>query len=503
MIEKSELYAAVDLGSNSFHLIIAEISNNQLHVIDRHKDMVRLANGLDENTCLSDDKIEQAIESLEKIGQRIQHIPHSHVRIIGTNTLRQAKNSQAFIVKASEALGEPIDIISGREEARILYLGVAHSLASDQGKRLVIDIGGGSTELIIGEEFNPLLRESLHMGCVSYSKRYFPTGEISLLGWENAVLHARRQLVPIITKYIAKGWCVTIGASGTMRAAAKVMVEHGYSLGAIEEKGLNQLIAKCLSIKKIKNLADLNGLSSRRAPVFIGGLAIIKALFDSFPIKQIQICSGALREGIVYDLSGRLHHNNIRKRTIDKLSSQFDIDKKQSLRVNESMDNYIYASNLHLTPEHIQLLSWAAQLHELGLNISHSHFEKHAAYILINADMPGFSLQEQIELAVLVALQRRKLKKDWIKKLSVHQYQILKPLIIILRLAILINCPRSQFIKVINKIDIINDTVLLFFEKQWLQEHPLTHADLLSEVKYLKNIGIEMAINANPKHRPN
>lgn len=501
MVEKSELYAAVDLGSNSFHLIIAEISNNQMHVIDSHKDMVRLANGLDDKGNLSDDKMDQAIDSLEKIGQRIQHIPKSHVRVVGTNTLRKAKNSHIFMSKASQALGKPIEIISGREEARILYLGVAHSLASHQGKRLVIDIGGGSTELIIGEEFNPLLRESLHMGCVSYTKKFFHNGEISLVQWQKAVLHARRQLVPIITRYIAMGWQLSIGASGTMRSTANVMAENGYSVGEIEENGLNQLVAKCLSLEKIENLVQLNGLASRRAPVFIGGLAIIKALFESLPINYIQICSGALREGLVYDLSGRLHHNDIRKRTIDKLSNQFEIDKKQCQRVQECMDDLIQVSNLQLLPAQVELLSWAAQLHELGLNISHSHFEEHAAYILINADMPGFSQQEQRELAVLIALQRRKIQRDWLNKLSNQQNKFLKPLIIILRLAIVFNRPRIKFSKVIKNISFMNNIVQLEFENDWLQDHPLTYADLLSETKYLDSMGIEMFIE-DPTHQP-
>jgi exopolyphosphatase/guanosine-5'-triphosphate,3'-diphosphate pyrophosphatase len=501
MVEKSELYAAVDLGSNSFHLIIAEISNNQMHVIDSHKDMVRLANGLDNKGNLSEGKMYQAIDSLEKIGQRIQHIPKSHVRVVGTNTLRKAKNSDIFMTKASQALGKPIEIISGREEARILYLGVAHSLASDQGKRLVIDIGGGSTELIIGEEFNPLLRESLHMGCVSYTKKFFKNGEISLVQWQKAVLHAKRQLVPIIAKYIAKGWQLTIGASGSMRATAKVMAENGFSVGSIEENGLNQLVAKCLSLDTIDKLNELSGLNPRRAPVFMGGLAIIKALFESLPIDFIQICSGALREGLVYDLSGRLHHNDIRKRTIDKLSNQFEIDKKQCQRVQQSMDDLNQVSNLRLMPAQIELLSWAAQLHELGLNISHSHFEEHAAYILINADMPGFSLQEQRELAVLFAVKRRKNEKEWLKKLSKQHNNFLKPLIIILRLAIVFNRPRIKFSKVIKKISFMNDAVQLEFKNEWLQDHPLTYADLLSEIKYLENLGVEMAIE-DSTHQP-
>jgi len=494
MVEKTKLYAAVDLGSNSFHMIVAEINNNQLHVIDRHKDMVRLANGLDSKGYLSEEKMDEAIASLEKIGQRIAHIPKSHLRIVGTNTLRKAKNAEEFLYRASQALGKPIDIISGREEARILYLGVAHSLPSNQGKRLVIDIGGGSTELIIGEEFNPLLRESLHMGCVSYTKKFFSDGQISQSNWKKAVLHARRQLLPIIAKYKKKGWQVTIGASGTMRATAKVIMENEFSVYGIDTSGLKQLVSQCLKLETIQNLNQLQGLSARRLPVFIGGLAIIKALFESLSLKQIQSCTGALREGIVYDLSGRLHHNDIRKRTIDKLCQQFEIDKTQSLRVKVSMDDLINVSNLSLTSSQMDLLTWSAQLHELGLNISHSHFEKHAAYILINADMPGFSVQEQLKLAVLVALQRRKIKKDWLKKLSDSQYQNLLPLIIVLRLSVILNRPRVNCLNEIESIVFNSDTVTIKFKENWLEQRPLTHADLQSETKYLRTLAIELEI---------
>jgi len=494
MPENKELYAAVDLGSNSFHMIVAEMIDNQLHVIDRHKDMVRLANGLDNKGNLSAKKIEQAIASLEKIGQRIQHIPKTHLRVIGTNTLRKAKNTADFIPRAEQALGKPIDIVSGREEARILYLGVSHSLPSNQGQRLVIDIGGGSTELIIGEEFEPRLRESLHMGCVSFTKKFFSDGIISKENFNNAVLNGRRQLLPIVSRYSKEGWNKVIGASGTMRATSVVIVENEYSDYGIDEDGLNQLINRCFELGNINNLDQLKGLSSRRQPVFIGGLAIIKALCDSLLLDEIESCTGALREGIVYDLSGRLHHNDIRQRTLDKLANQFEVNTVQCLRVKESIDNLVNVSNLTLTNSQMDLLKWSAQLHEIGLNISHSHFEKHAAYIIRHADMPGFSNQEQIKLAVLVATQRRKIKKDWIKKLSEYQYIQLLPLIVILRLAVIINRPRVNCLNEIEKIDFLENTVTLKFKKDWLENHPLTYADIKSESKYLTALNIDYVI---------
>ncbi|MFK8012629.1 MAG: exopolyphosphatase [Marinicellaceae bacterium] len=494
MSNQKELYAAVDLGSNSFHMIVAEMIDNQLHIIDRHKDMVRLANGLDRKGNLSKKKIDEAIASLEKIGQRIEHISKSNFRVVGTNTLRKAKNSADFIPRAEKALGKPIDIVSGREEARILYLGVAHCLPSNQGQRLVIDIGGGSTELIIGEDFEPRLRESLHMGCVSYTKKFFSNGIISRENINNAVLHARRQLMPIVSRYSQEGWNDVIGASGTMRAASEVIIENGFAVNGIDKKSLKDLIDHCIDLGDIQNLKSLKGLSPRRKPVFIAGLTIIQALFDSLLLDNIQSCSGALREGIVYDLSGRLHHNDIRQRTLDKLANQFEIKAIQSLRVKVCIDDLVNVSNLNLSNNQLDLLKWSAQLHELGLKISHSHFEKHAAYILSNADMPGFSNQEQLKLAVLVAVQRRKIKKDWIKKLSDYQYQKILPLIIIFRLAVIINRPRINCINEVESINFSENSVRITFKQGWLENHPLTFADLKSEAKYLTALDLDYII---------
>lgn len=493
-MDKNEIYAAVDLGSNSFHMIVAEIINNQLHVIDRHKDMVRLANGLDDKGMLSQVKMDEAISSLEKIGQRIAHIPKPHLRVVGTNTLRKAKNADEFMVRASVALGKPIDIISGREEARILYLGVSHSLPSNQGKRLVIDIGGGSTELIVGEEFTPILRESLHMGCVSYTKRFFADGQISKRNFNKAVRSAQRQLLPIISKYKAKGWNKVIGASGSMRATAKVLLENNFARYGIEKQGLEYLIQHCFELENIDNLEKLVGLSSRRQGVFLGGLAIIKALFDSLDIQLLETSSGALREGIVYDLSGRLHHNDIRQRSIDKLVKQFEIDTAHSKRVKKTIKQLIQFSNIELSQSQLNLLDWAAQLHELGLNISHSHFEKHAAYILSHADMPGFSTQEQLKLSVIVALLRRKITKEWLQKLSQKQQHKLLPLIVIFRAATLLNRPKVDEVIALEFITINDKSIEIKFQKEWLDNHPLTYEDLQSEAKYLKVLGIEYFI---------
>jgi exopolyphosphatase/guanosine-5'-triphosphate,3'-diphosphate pyrophosphatase len=491
-----ELYAAIDLGSNSFHMIVAEIIDDQLQIIDSHKDMVRLADGLNHKDKLTAEKMRFALDSLERMAQRITIIPKSHLRIVGTNTLRKAKNAKKFINKAKKVLGKPIEIISGREEARILYLGVSHCMPNEQGKRLVIDIGGGSTELIIGEEFSSILRESINMGCVSHTQKFFKSGEIKRENWDKAVLNARRQLVDIITVYENTGWDYSIGASGTMRAASEVLFANDFCDHGINASGLDLLIEKCLEIGLIENLIQLPGLSIERAPVFIGGLAIIKALFVSLKIKQMDISTGALREGIVYDLSGRLHHNDIRERTINKLTNQFEIDPSQSQRVKLTCENLLLNSNIKLNHSQELLLSWAIRLHELGIAISHSKSQDHAAYIITYADMPGFSRPEQLKLAVLIALQKRKIKKDWLNKLSEKQIQKLKPLIILLRLSIIFNRTRIIENLDISHLQLIDNNLTLELSNTWLDLHPLTKADLESEQKYLSLVNIEFLVNS-------
>ena len=483
-------YAAVDLGSNSFHMIVAEMIDNQMHVIDSHKDMVRLADGFDAKGNLSEEKMKFAIQSLRKIGQRIKHIPKSHVRIVGTNTLRLAKNAKVFMKRAQKALGKSIEVISGREEARILYLGVAHSIQNDEHNRLVIDIGGGSTELIIGNDFTPILRESLHMGCVSYTNKFFSDGLITPENWNKAVLHAHRQVVPIALEYKQLGWDLAVGASGTLRATVSVLTENGLTNEGIDPQSLNQLIEKCLQLGSIKKLSRIKGLSLQRMPVFIGGLAIIKGLFDALDIKRMIGCNGALREGLIYDLSGRLNHNDIRKRTIEKLCKQFEVNIFQSELVRASLNKMLDILNLKLSDKQKRLLRWATKLHELGLKISHSHFEEHAAYILNHADMPGFAQHEQDKLAAIIASQRRKIKTEWLQRLSREQKEKVIPLIVLFRLAVLLNRSRVEIEFGLERIEIDNKNVSVYFNQSWLEEHPLTQEDMYAEINYMKALNI-------------
>jgi len=489
-------YAAVDLGSNSFHMLLARMDGEQLQVLDRLKEMVRLAGGLDEKNRLTESAQDKAIACLERMGQRLKDVPANQLRVVGTNTLRKAKNARDFLVRAEEAIGHPIEIISGREEARLLYLGVAHSLPSDQGKRLVVDIGGGSTELIIGKEFDAKLRESLHMGCVSMTREYFADGKISKSNWKKAVTHALLEFRPLLGDYQKQGWKSAIGASGSMRSTAAVLLENDWSDQGITRSGLQQLKKHCLDVGKIKGLTSLAGLSDERHPVFIGGAVIIYALFEAFELEQMDVSIGALREGVIYDLSGRHHHKDIRARSIDFLAEQFHIDQQQVARVTGLLQQILVLGekSLALTPDEKNMLFWAAELHELGLSVAHNQFHKHGAYLIEHADTPGFSNQEQMQLAFLIHAQRRKFPTALFKEFSEKQQLSLLLLTVLLRIALVLRRDRTDLDIQLEKIEWDGKKFMLGFTPGWLEGHPLYQADLEQEAAYLKSAGVKINI---------
>ena len=392
-----ETYAAVDLGSNSFHMIVAREQEGQLHIVDRLREMVRLSAGLDAAKCLSEDAQNRALECLQRFGQRVSDIPQGKLRAVGTNTLRSAHNSRAFLTKAEQALGHPIEIISGMEEARLIYLGVAHSLAADESKRLVVDIGGGSTEVIIGEGFAPMCMESLYMGCVSMTMRFFADGKITSQAWKRAEIAALVELEPIVTLYRQVGWDKAIGASGTIKAVRNVVQAMGWCENGISAAAMKKLVSalkKAGSFDKIK----LSGLSEDRRPVFAGGVAVLNGVFKALQIEHMEVSDGALREGLLHDLLGRIHHQDVRGLSVAAVTKRFQLDLAQAARVEDTVKQLLsqVAKDWHLDiNEDSQWLSWATQLNELGLNIAHSHHHKHGAYIVQNGDLSGFSQQGQ------------------------------------------------------------------------------------------------------------
>ena len=490
-----EFVAAVDLGSNSFHMIVCSLKNNQLQTIDRLKEMVRLASGLNADQMLEEKTQLHALACLERFGQRIRNFPVGSVRIVGTNTLRMAKNAGQFLIKAELALGHPIHVISGIEEARLIYLGVAHSLSSTANLRLVMDIGGGSTEYIIGTNDTPLEKESLHMGCVSLSNSFFKDGVLSQAAFNQATLFAEQKLEPFQNTFKRKNWDEAIGASGSLRSIAKVLQANNWSNNGITKQGLELLVAHLSQYNHINEL-NLLGLDAERLPVFVGGLAIVYATFKSLNIEQMTISDGALREGLIQDLLGRLYNHDMRAETVQAVTKRYRIDKKHAKRIKKTIHimlsqlstSYAWASDETC----VQFLNWAADLHEIGIDIAHSQYHKHSAYIIGNADLAGFSQQDQLILASLIRSHRRKLSKTIFNELPLPWNVKAPYLTLILRLAVVMHRNRTKQELPNFEIQLINSKISLKFPDNWLANSPLTHADLILEADYIKTAGFKL-----------
>lgn len=493
--KRAETIAAVDLGSNSFHMKVANIKNGELLVVDRMREMVRLAEGLDKNKYLRPDVQQRAIECLRRFGERLKDLPQGSVRAVGTNTLRSAHNSQEFLTHAEEVLGHSIETISGVEEARLIYDGVAHSIAFDNKQRLVIDIGGGSTELIIGKDLSPSYMESLYMGCVNMSKRFFPDGALSDKQFRKAILAAQQELEPVIDTCNNLGWEYAIGASGTIRAVMKVITMAGWSENDITPQSLKRLQEAIITAGNIKSL-KMKGLDPNRAPVFPGGVIILMAIFEVLAIKHMQVADGALREGLLYDLLGRIQHKDIRKRSVANLAARFHVDEAQAKRVEQTAIDCLrqIADKWNIELESAEeWLGWATQLHELGLDIAHSQYHKHGAYVIEYADLLGYSRQEQKLIAVLVRSHRRKFPAKEFKAFPSEEAKTLQYLAIILRLAVLIHRNRSSDAAPVLDLRAEKGQLTINFPVGWLASHPLTQADLEQEANYLK--AIEFALD--------
>jgi exopolyphosphatase/guanosine-5'-triphosphate,3'-diphosphate pyrophosphatase len=490
-----EVVAAVDLGSNSFHMIVCTLKDGKLQIQDRIREMVRLASGLNKNDELDGETQARALACLERFGQRVRNFPPGSVRAVGTNTLRIAKNSREFLSKAEQALNHPIDIISGIEEARLIYLGVAYSLGGNNGARLVMDIGGGSTEYILGTGDSPYEKESLHMGCVTVSNQFFKGGKLSKGAFAKAVLFAEQQLEPFQQTFRRSKWDEAIGASGTLRAIDKVLKLKNWSRDGITLEGLEQLaayIGQCGHIDDLK-LPDLN---PNRLPVFPGGVAIVYATFKTLGIEQMLVSEGALREGLIQDLMGRIFDYDIRSATVQTWAERFHTDKPHAARIKQTVAYMLPQLSSHKNPIDndtvIQYLDWAADLHEIGRDIAHSGYHKHSAYIIENGDLAGFSRQDQILLAVLVRTHRRKFVRSFFSSLPAPWNELAPYLSIILRLAVLLRRNRFDADLPEFRIAIEKTKIRLTFPSNWLNESPLTHADLIQEADYLKHGGFKL-----------
>jgi len=496
MSQTPEIIAAVDLGSNSFHMIVCRIQNGQITIIDRLREMVRLAAGIDRKKHLSFEVQERALECLTRFGQRLSDLPAHCVRIVGTNTLRSASNANEFILKAEQCLGHTIEIISGVEEARLIYLGVSHNTVSESQRRLVMDIGGGSTELIIGEQFEPLYLESLYLGCVSMSQRFFKSGKITKQRINKAKIAVKRELGPYVERLHQYQWQCAIGASGTIRAISKIVLEQGWSEHGITLESLDKLMDYLIKAKHIDNL-NLEQLDPERAPVFAGGLIILYVTFKCLNIKEMRVSDGALREGLIHDLLGRIHHEDVRSKSIGALATQYHSDLEQVQRVKETTLQCIQhlASDWHLEVEqHSQWLEWASMLYEIGLAVAHSNYHKHGAYIIEHSDIAGFSKQEQQLLAYIVLAHRRKFPAKQLFALPSYWHDLATKLSIIFRLASLLNRSRTTLSEEFN-LSANAKSIHLRFPDKWLDTHSLTRADLKQEIKYLEKINYQLVIH--------
>ncbi|HKD54437.1 MAG TPA: exopolyphosphatase [Steroidobacteraceae bacterium] len=491
-----DVLAAVDLGSNSFHMVVARYSHGQLVIIDRLREMVRLAAGVAENGRIDKDVAARALACLQRFGQRLRDMHADSVRVVGTNALRLAHKKQAFLERAREALGHPIEIISGMEEARLIYSGVAHTMPTEPGRRLVVDIGGGSTELIIGEGLTPLELESLQMGCVSLSERFFRDGKLSAKRFERARLAARLELEPVQAAFRRRGWDNSAGSSGTVRAIGEAIRALDPQMLTITSAGIARAIDYCVEAGHVREL-NLEPITEDRRPVFPGGLAILAEVFSVLDIKDMRIAEGAMREGLLYDMLGRYRREDARERTVRAMQQRYHVDTAQAERVESTVRNFLEQTRdtwkLEEPLAHLAL-KWAARLHEIGLDVSHSGYHRHGAYLLENADMPGFPREEQRLLARLVGAHRRKLVLEGVEELVPPWDRGALYLIVLLRLAVLLHRGRSSTALSPIELSATPRSLEVRFPARWLREHPLTSTDLQQEVDYLRLSGFRLRV---------
>lgn len=479
--------AAVDLGSNSFRLEVARVSGDQLYPLDSLKETVRLAGGLTDDKRLDEATQARALACLHRFGERLRGLSPEAIRCVGTSALRVAKNADEFIPKAEIALGHPIEIVAGREEARLIYLGVAHSLTASPDRRLVVDIGGGSTEFIIGQGLKPHERESLHMGCVNFSKRFFPTGEIDKSALKAAEVAARVEVERIAREFSTGNWQQAVGSSGTARALREILEQNGWSTRGITAEGLDKLRSQLIKAGNTETL-ELAGLSRDRRPVIAGGFAIMAGLFAELGIEQMDVAETAMREGILYDLLGRFHKQDMREATVDEFTRRYHIDTQQAARVKRVTHKLLSASGSQAVENDLLFLDWAARLHEIGLSVSHGGYHRHSGYILENADMPGFSRTEQARLALLARAQRGALVKvPEFASGEVSEHDRL--LVWLLRQAVILCRSRTEPRLPDVNVELNGKRIRLSLPEGWLERRPLTQRALDEEAVHWHAVG--------------
>lgn len=486
--------AAIDLGSNSFHMILAKPLGTEIRILDRIGEKVQLGAGLDQQLMLDDAAMQRGLDCLRRFAQLITDLPTAAVRVVATSTLRTARNRQVFIEQAQKILGHRIDVISGREEARLIFLGISHSLPSNCGVRLALDIGGGSTEFIIGQAFESQYRGSLPIGCVRFSNIYMPDGRISSAAYQQIYTAARLELMEIEQSLQRHQWDEAVGASGTIKSIAQACLAAGYGDGEITPDGIAYLKQQVLACSHCDELS-LEGVKADRVSIFPAGLAIVDAVFDALQLTSLRHADGALREGVLYDLLGRHHHEDVRERSILALMQRSHVDMEHCLLVEQKalqlLEQLAPSWKLDKDWQH-EMLGWAARTHAVGLDIAHYHYHKHGAYLVEHSDLAGFSRQEQQKLALLVRGHRRNIP---LAEFEQHPEvcQELLYLCVILRLSILLHRIRSQVPPEL-QLRAGENSLEVLFPSGWLDSNPLTAADFSKEAQWLQRINFSLGV---------
>ncbi|MDX3774088.1 exopolyphosphatase [Chromatiaceae bacterium AAb-1] len=495
----SHYIAAVDLGSNSFHMVIARVVDGDIQLLHREKQKVQLADGLNDELVLSEDAIERGLNVLAQFADTLQPFAPQSVRVIATYTLRRARNSGTFLRRAKAVFPFPIEVISGQEEARFIYQGVAH-FEHFAERRLVMDIGGGSTEFAIGEGLQPLRLSSRNMGCVSYARLHFPNGKISARRFARSIIQAEQELEPIVSSFRAAGWQQAVGTSGTVKTIRDIIIGLGWSHQQIELSHLLALKEHLIAQQNSQQL-DLPGLTDDRKLLICSGLAILIAAFQMLQIDQMVYADAALREGVLYEMTDRLQHMDIREHTIKSLIRRYDIDQPQAERVHTTALHLLsqVQPQWQLSSEESDLLGWAATVYEIGLHINSSGVQKHSAYILQNANLPGFNQEQQQLLACLVRFHRRKIRPEELPFFNLYQLPQVIYLLVLLRLAVLLNQKRRDDFLPQVQLQATSQSLQIQLPADWLEQQTVLAADLQQEQKYLKKIAFKLECPGLPE----
>ena len=474
------LAAALDLGSNSFHLIIARLDHGELIAIERLKEKVQLGRG-STGGVMSAAAVQRGLHCVARFAQRLRSVPLDRVAIVGTAALRDAPNRDAFLIPAAQLLRHPIRILSGEEEAELIFLGVSHALAASEGKRLIIDVGGGSTEFCVGGGFAPECSGSINLGCVTLTDRWLGDGTTLAKGYLDARRDACELIAPIAAtwKAHARG-AIAIGTSGTVESVQSVLVANGFDSGPITREGVAELERAIVERRWVSDLS-VPGLAPERVDIFPAGLAALSAILEKLDIARIEFVDASLQHGLLYDLAARRTLENVQQRTIEGWLRRFNVDRDQARRVRRLALASFDAASKRWDLDDVgmrSLLGWAADLHEIGLMVSARQPNRHGAYLVENGDLPGFMPEERRAIALLIRSHRGGFPLFSFASFPAPMAQRLKRLAILLRLAVILERTRTDVDSPNVKIDASDERIDVAVDAGWLADHALSRSEL-------------------------